>query len=254
MDTIITAHGAAGLAVIFVAFLLAGTVKGVVGLGLPTVAVGLLGLVMAPREAAALLVVPSLVTNVWQLAIGPAIGPLWRRLWPILAGIAVGTLAGGALLPPSGSAGAVAALGGALVLYGASGLASFRLEVAPRWERLAGPVVGFATGAITAATGVFVIPAVPYLGGLRLERDALVQALGLAFTASTCALAASLLLAGEIPLQAAGTSLYALAPALLGMAFGQAIRNRIRPGVFRRCFFIGLLALGAHLMWRAFAG
>ena len=247
-----TLHGPARLALIFLVFLLAGTVKGVVGLGLPTVAVGLLGLVMAPREAAALLVIPSLVTNAWQLFTGPAIGPLWRRLRPMLAAIVAGTLAGGMLLPPAGSAGAVAALGGALVLYGASGLAAFRLEVAPRWEALAGPVVGFATGAVTAATGVFVIPAVPYLGGLGLARDALVQALGLAFTASTCALAASLLLAGEIPLRSAGTSLYALAPALLGMWFGQAIRNRIRPEVFRRCFFIGVLGLGVHLMAQPF--
>nr|WP_296950399.1 sulfite exporter TauE/SafE family protein [uncultured Massilia sp.] len=254
MDIILPVHGAAGLAVIFVVFLVAGTVKGVVGLGLPTVAVGLLGLVMAPREAAALLVIPSLVTNLWQLAAGPAIGPLWRRLWPMLAGIGAGTLLGGALLPPAGSDGAVAALGGALVLYAAGGLAAFRLEVAPGAERWAGPVVGAVTGAVAAATGVFVVPAVPYLGGLGLGRDALVQALALAFTASTCALAGALLVAGELPLRAAGTSLYALAPALLGMAFGQAIRGRIRPAPFRRCFFLGLLALGAHLMLRPFVG
>jgi uncharacterized membrane protein YfcA len=115
-------------------------------------------------------------------------------------------------------------------------------------------VVGCATGVVTAATGVFVIPAVPYLGGLGLARDALVQALGLAFTASTCALAASLLLAGEIPAGAAGASLYALAPALLGMWFGQALRTRIRPAVFRRCFFVGVTGLGLHLMARPFIG
>ena len=48
-------------------FLLAGLVKGVIGLGLPTVAMGLLGLAMPPVEAAAMLLVPSLVTNVQQL-------------------------------------------------------------------------------------------------------------------------------------------------------------------------------------------
>ena len=34
---------------------------------------GLLGLVMPPVQAAALLVVPSLVTNVWQLVAGPGL-------------------------------------------------------------------------------------------------------------------------------------------------------------------------------------
>jgi uncharacterized membrane protein YfcA len=250
--SILHAHGPLELALIFLVFVLAGLVKGVVGLGLPTVAVGLLGMMMAPREAAALLVVPSLVTNVWQLAAGPAAGALARRLWPMLAGIAVGTLVGGMLLPASGSGDAVAALGGALMMYAAAGLANFTLHVPPSGERAASPVVGLVTGAVTAATGVFVIPAVPYLQGLRLERDMLVQALGLAFTTSTIALAASLLLAGQFATQAAGLSFFALAPALAGMLLGQWIRGRIRPEIFRRCFFLGLLALGLHLLLRPF--
>jgi uncharacterized membrane protein YfcA len=252
--SILHAHAPADLALIALVFVLAGLVKGVVGPGLPTVAVGLLGMMMAPREAAALLVVPSLVTNVWQLAAGPSAGLLARRLWPMLAGIAAGTLLGGMLLPASASADAVAALGGALMMYAAAGLASFTLHVPPSGERAASPVVGLVTGAVTAATGVFVIPAVPYLQGLKLERDALVQALGLAFTISTIALAASLLLAGQFQVQAAGLSLFALVPALAGMMLGQWIRCRIRPALFRRCFFIGLFALGLHLLLRPFIG
>ena len=252
METILLANQPAALAFIVAVFILAGTVKGVVGLGLPTVAVGLLGIVMAPREAAALLVVPSLVTNLWQLAAGPAIGPLSRRLRTMLAGIVAGTLAGGVLLPAVGSANAVAFLGGALILYAVSGLSAFTLQVQPRYERLAGPVVGLATGLVTAATGVFVIPAVPYLGGLTLARDELIKALGLAFTVSTCALAASLWLAGDLPMQAAGTSLLAVGPALAGMWIGQRLRAHISPQLFRHCFFAGLLALGAHLALRPF--
>jgi uncharacterized protein len=61
---------ASTLAAIAGAFLLAGFVKGVIGLGLPTVSIGLLGLLMTPAQAAAILVVPSLVTNTWQAAVG----------------------------------------------------------------------------------------------------------------------------------------------------------------------------------------
>ena len=70
-------------------FVLAGFVKGVIGLGLPTVAMGLLALLMTPAQAAALLVVPSFLTNVWQ-AMGPELIPLVRRLWPMLLGICAG--------------------------------------------------------------------------------------------------------------------------------------------------------------------
>ena len=89
------------LVVATLTFLLAGFVKGVIGLGLPTVSMGLLSLVMAPAKAASLLIVPSFVTNVWQLAAGPSFGRLARRLWPMLAGIILGALAGTGLLTGS---------------------------------------------------------------------------------------------------------------------------------------------------------
>lgn len=232
-------------------FLLAGFVKGVIGLGLPTVAVGLLGLMMAPAQAASLLVVPSLVTNVWQLATGPRFRPLLRRLWPMMLGICLGTWAGAGLLAGENADRATAALGAALILYAVFGLSAVRLSVHGRTERWLSPLVGAATGVVTAATGVFVIPAVPYLQALALEKEELVQALGLSFTVSTLALTANLAQIGAFHLTVAGTSLLALAPALAGMFVGQWIRLRVRPAMFRRCFFLGLLALGADLVLRS---
>jgi len=231
-------------------FVLAGLVKGVIGLGLPTVAMGLLGLVMLPAQAAALLLVPSLVTNVWQLLAGPRFGALLLRLWGMMLGIVAGTWAGSGLIVSATTHLATAALGVALVLYAVVGLAKLQLRVPPRSERWAGPAIGAATGLVTGATGVFVIPAVPYLGSLGLERDDLVQALGLSFTVSTLALATGLAWHGALPLQAATTSLLALVPALVGMVLGGWLRARVRPEAFRLCFFVGLLALGGELVWR----
>jgi uncharacterized protein len=235
--------------VITLTFLLAGFVKGVIGLGLPTVAVGLLGLVMAPAQAAALLIVPSLVTNLWQLAAGPRLRPLWRRLWPMMLGICLGTWAGAGLLAGDGTDRATTTLGLALAVYGALGLAAIRLPSPERAEPWLSPVIGAVTGLVAAATGVFVIPAVPYLQALRLEKDDLVQALGLSFTVSTAALAVNLGGAGALA-PAAGASLLALAPALAGMLVGQWLRARVRPERFRFWFFLGLLALGGHLALR----
>lgn len=234
-------------------FLLAGLVKGVIGLGLPTVAMGLLGLAMPPVEAAALLLVPSLVTNVWQLLAGPRFGALLRHLWPMMLGVVAGTLAGSGIITGAAAHSATAFLGIALALYGVAGLAKPKLRVPPAAEPWAGPLVGAATGLVTGATGVFVIPAVPYLGSLGLERDDLVQALGLSFTVSTLALAGGLALHGALPLAASATSLLAVLPALAGMAFGGWLRARVRPETFRLCFFVGLLVLGGELVWRGLA-
>lgn len=239
------------LVVILLTFLLAGLVKGVIGLGLPTIAVGLLSLAMSPAEAAALLVVPSLVTNIWQLAAGPSFTALARRLLPMMLGVCLGTWAGSGLLTGAGAAQASVALGVALLAYAGLGLTTLRLSVPPAWERPLAPVIGIATGLVTAATGVFVIPAVPYLQALGLGKDDLVQALGLSFTVSTVAMAGSLAHEGAFGGTDATLSLLALVPALGGMGLGQWLRGRISPEMFRRCFFLGLLALGAHLALRA---
>ncbi|WP_288440436.1 sulfite exporter TauE/SafE family protein [uncultured Pseudomonas sp.] len=229
-------------------FLLAGAVKGVIGLGLPTIAMGLLGLAMSPAQAAALLIVPSTLTNLWQLATGGHLRVLLRRLGPMLVMIFVGTLLGSAWVGINSGPWAVHALGAALVVYALYGLAGPALRVAPEREGWLGPICGLVTGLVTAATGVFVMPAVPYLQSLGLSRDEMIQALGLSFTVSTLALAAGL--AGQDALggQALGASLLMLAPALLGMFAGQWLRQRISAALFKYCFFIGLAALGGHLL------
>ncbi|GFM83361.1 membrane protein [Pseudomonas cichorii] len=251
MSTFLDFYQTAGwglTALVIGTFLLAGTVKGVIGLGLPTVAMGLLGLAMLPAQAAALLIIPSTFTNIWQLATGGHLKPLFRRLWPMLSLIVIGTFLGSFWLGMSGGHSMTRALGGALLLYVLSGLFLPTFKVSARTERWLGPVCGFITGIITSATGVFVIPAVPYLQALSLERNQLVQALGLSFTVSTLALAAGLLWNGALGGGEMGASLLALIPALLGMLFGQWLRQRISALVFKRVFFIGMGALGLHLL------
>lgn len=229
-------------------FALAGAVKGVIGLGLPTVAMGLLGLAMAPAQAAALLIVPSALTNLWQLVAGGHLRGLLRRLWPLLLMIFIGTLLGSAWLGINSGAWAAHALGAALLVYALYGLLHPGLHLGARHERWLGPLCGLLTGVITAATGVFVIPAVPYLQALGLQREQMVQALGLSFTVSTLALALGLAGQGALGGEVLGASLLVLAPALLGMLLGQWLRQRISAPMFKRCFFIGLALLGAHLL------
>jgi uncharacterized membrane protein YfcA len=238
------------LAAIAGIFLLAGFTKGVIGLGLPTVGIGLLGLLMAPAQAAAILVVPSLVTNVWQSVVGPGLLHLLRRLWPMFAGVCLGTWASAGILTGSNSGWASAALGVALVAYAAFGLSKVHFSVPPRSEIWLSPLIGLATGVVTGATGIFTMPAVPYLQALGLDKDDLVQALGLSFTVSTAALGAALMGASALQLSEAWISLLALLAALVGMALGQMLRGRVRPETFRFIFFAGLLLLGAHLALR----
>jgi uncharacterized membrane protein YfcA len=238
---------------IFIAavFALAGFVKGAIGLGLPTIAMGLLAIVMPPIEAAAILIVPSLLTNAWQMLAGPSLGAVTRRLWPMMIAVCLGTWAGAGLMTGAGARYGTALLGAALAVYALTGLAAVRFAIAREREPLVGPLTGAVTGLITAATGVFVIPAVPYLQAIGLEKEDLVQALGLSFTVSTLALGFNVAATGALDVGIAGTTAAALILACAGMWFGQNVRRKLSVDIFRRCFFGGLLVLGLYLALRA---
>lgn len=231
-------------------FLLAGLVKGVTGMGLPTVAMGLLGSALTPVAAASMLFVPTLVTNIWQIIAGPSIGRIVRRLWPMMLGVVVATVVAAALLARVDARWSGMALGAALLVYVAYALVAPAFRVPARRERWLSPLVGALSGVVTGATGVFVMPAVPYLQSLGLDRDELVQALGLAFTVSTVSLTTGLLVHGAFGVQQLGLSALAVVPALLGMWVGQRIRGRISARAFRLCFLGFLLLLGIELVVR----
>lgn len=232
-------------------FVTAGLVKGVTGMGLPTVAMAILGAIMPPAAAAALLVVPSFVTNVWQLAAGPAMLRIVRRFGSMMLGIVLGTIAGSALLVRVDPVLSGLALGVVLVFYAGYALFAPALQVPARAEPWLSPLIGVATGLITGATGVFVMPAVPYLQAMPLEKEELVQALGLSFTVSTIALAIGLAVHDAFrPAQLELSALVTI-PALAGMWVGQKIRARISPRRFRQCLLLFLLVLGLKLASRA---
>jgi uncharacterized membrane protein YfcA len=232
------------------AFLLAGLVKGVIGLGLPTVSIGLLGLLMTPAQAAAILVVPSLVTNIWQAAVGGGLLALARRLWPLLAGVCIGTAVSVALLPRDDNGRATVWLGLALAIYAALGLVNVEFSVPRHAETWLGLLMGAATGAIAVASGIFVMPGTPYIQSMEFDRDKLVQALGLSFTVSTITLAAALAYTGHVQTSLAWPSIIALVAALIGMGLGQLTRGKIKAEPFRLCFSVGLMLLGLHLALR----
>ncbi|WFE75834.1 sulfite exporter TauE/SafE family protein [Halomonas sp. M1] len=121
-------------------FLLAGIVKGVTGMGLPSVAMGLLGALISPLTAANLLIVPSFVTNLWQLLAGPDVWALIRRLWPMMLAICAGTFMGASWLVSGDTELTTAALGGALVIYASYTLFARQLQVPARLESWLSPL------------------------------------------------------------------------------------------------------------------
>jgi uncharacterized membrane protein YfcA len=235
------------LILIAAAFLLAGFIKGVLGLGLPTVSMGLLAVAMPPGQAIAIVIVPAIVTNIWQTFGGPYLRDIMRRLWPLMLGTVAGIwLNAGLLTGPYASYGTVV-LGTLLVIYAILGLSKLHFEVARRDEKWVGGIVGLITGVVSAATGVQVIPSMPYMQAIGMEKDELVQALGVFFTVATLALAFNLTTTGLLTEATALPGAIAMAASFAGMFIGQAVRNRMHPEVFRRWFLVAMIFLGIYL-------
>ena len=229
------------------AFLLAGFIKGVLGLGLPTVSMGLLAVTMPPGQALAIVIVPAIVTNIWQTFVGPYLRDIVRRLWPLMAGTVIGIwLNAGLLTGPYALYGPVI-LGLLLVIYAIVGLSRFSFHVARRDEKWIGGIVGVVTGLISAATGVQVIPSMPFMQAIGMEKDELIQALGVFFTVATVTLGFNLTSAGLLTAATALPGAVAMVGAFVGMFIGQTVRSRLHPDLFRRWFQIAMILLGFYL-------
>ncbi|WGR95402.1 sulfite exporter TauE/SafE family protein [Bradyrhizobium sp. ISRA435] len=229
------------------AFLLAGFVKGTLGLGLPTVSMGLLAVTMPPGQAIAIVIVPAIITNIWQTFVGPYLRDILKRLWPLMVGTVVGIWLNAGLLTGPYAAYGTVVLGLLLVIYAIVGLSKFSFQVARRDEKWIGGIVGVVTGLISAATGVQVIPSMPFMQAIGMERDELVQALGVFFTTATVALAFNLTASGLLTAATALPGAVAMAASFVGMFIGQTVRSRMEPDVFRRWFLISMILLGIYL-------
>jgi len=235
------------LILIAAVFLLAGFVKGTIGMGLPTVAIGLLATRMTPAHALAIVIVPAIVTNIWQTFVGPYLRDILRRLWPLLIGTVLGIWLGGGLLTGPYAHYGTIVLGLLLMVYAVVGLSKVRFSVARRNEGWIGSIVGLSTGIIAAATGVQIIPSMPFIQAIGMEKDELVQALGVFFTSATLAQAYNLTGAGLLNASTILPATVGLITAFAGMYIGQAVRSRMDAETFRRWFLIAMLLLGLYL-------
>jgi len=138
-------------------------------------------------------------------------------------------------------------LGVLLVIYAIIGLSKFQFRVAPQNEKWVGGVVGVVTGVISASTGVQVIPSMPFMQAIGMEKDELVQALGVFFTTATLALAFNLTAGGLLTPANAVPGAVGMAMAFAGMFIGQSVRARMPAEAFRRWFLIAMILLGVYL-------
>jgi hypothetical protein len=239
------------LAIIAVTFLLAGSVKGVIGLGLPTVSLAILAATLGLKEAMALMLIPAFAANFWQGLAGDALIMILRRFWTLLVGACIGVWLGTGILVAADAALLKALLGVLLVVYSLISLTGWKMPLLEDRERWASPGIGFVGGILMGMTGSYVVPGALYLQALGLGREVLLQAMGVTFSTATIAFAVALGGHDVLTPDLAALSAIALVPTALGMLLGRAVRRRLSEILFTKVFFSGLLIIGTYIILRA---
>lgn len=239
------------VALVLGTFLLAGFIKGVIGMGLPVVALAFLGSTVGVREALTIMLIPGIATNTWQAVAGPALRPLALRLWSFLAAACIGIWLGVGVMAGARSETMVTVLGVTLCAYCAVAFLRARLPPPGPREPWMSPLMGGLGGVMFGMTGIIIVPGILYLQTLGLKRDVFVQALGLIFVAVNVALGTSLTGRGLMSQDLVLMSLAALAPTAAGLVLGQRYRHHVSEERFRRIFLAALFVIGLDMLRRS---
>jgi uncharacterized membrane protein YfcA len=233
-------------------FCFAGTIKGTVGIGLPTVSVAILSQFISPHEAVALVVFPLLVSNLWQVIRAKAgIGTL--RKYAVLISIMVVTIWFATFITVAISPEKLlVAIGFAIVVFSVSSLARISLVLPDKFDRGGQAVAGFAAGIIGGLTSIWAPPIVTYLIARRTDNDEFVRAAGLFIFLGGIPLAFGFWQTGLLNGKTAQISALMVIPTLLGFLLGERIRGRMNPSVFRTVLLWIFLVMGLNLLWQAF--
>jgi uncharacterized membrane protein YfcA len=227
-------------------FLIAGVVKGLVGMGLPTITIALTSLVLPLSDTIALVALPTIFTNLWQAAVGGNFRQIARRHWPLVVPLALTLYLTMWAVGRKGPDWAFLVLAAVLVTYSGLGLFRIRLHIHADVEKPLAPVIGAISGFVAGVIGVPVVPLMPYLQSLDIKPGELVQTLGVVLCGTSLALAVSLLKFGVLDGPHAIVSAIAVVPAIAGMWVGTQVRRRLSVEQFRLAVLWALLLTGLY--------
>lgn len=246
--------GGVTLALGLLTFLVAGTVKGTLGIGLPLVAVPLLATVLDLPTAVALMVVPVLTSNIIQALQGKRKIETLRRFFPLLLTLVPGAIIAAQFLSSVDLRTGSLVLGIIVVLFSLSQLVRVQFEINKRQERYLNPAVGLVAGFLGGLSNLFGPPLIMYLVALKLEKDAFVTTIGLLFVVASATLYTTLAAVGVLTFDNAVGSLVAAIPVMAGVFIGTRLRSRIPQKTFERVLMVVLILVGLNLIRRALLG
>ena len=230
------------------ALMLAGTVKGVLALGLPLVGLPLLTLFLDVPGAVTVLMIPLVLSNLIQAVEGEGTIVLLKRFWALIVCMILGTFVGTTLAAQLDRQILLLVVGVLAITLSTSSILQPHVTVPARHEWWLGPPVGFISGVIGGMSTLFGPLLAVYVVGLRLSRETFVKAISLLYLIAALALILFGTAQGLASPKQLLWSTLAMIPVYIGMLIGRRIRPWIDPEKFRLAVLGVVWLTGANLI------
>ncbi len=238
------------LAVAALALALGGFSKGVLGVGLPMVALPIMSSVIPIRDAVAMLYFPILATNFYQAVAGGHLKMALKRFWLLLTVLCLFVWVGTFSLVRLDTAMVSVVLGLAIAVFAAASLARPSFVIGPRWERPLGVLAGAAGGFFGGLALIGGPPVIMYYVALKLKKEEFIGCIGLVYLLTLVPAGFSFVSFGVLEWRHVVPGLLTLAPVMVGLVVGQWLRGKIDQDLFRKILLVTMVVIGLNLIRR----
>ncbi len=236
---------------ISVIFLFAGFVKGTSGIGLPAISLAFLTMFMGIKVAIALVVMPGLLTNFWQVFGRFKIKNIIIRMWPLLIFLFIFSLLGARILVNNSEI-LTLLLGVILSFYATISLIKKNeITIPVKYEKLIGAFAGALGGFFGGSTGTFIFPLALYVYSLKMNKNEFLQTIALVLISASLFLGIALTGNKLWTLELFLYSSYAVLPSFIGMYIGRNLQFILNEDLFRKIFLFVLIIIGLLIMNKA---
>lgn len=233
------------------AFLLGGTIKGIIGVGLPVITFGILSSFMPVQQVVGYMAIPIIITNLGQTIHSGNPMPTVKRFWPVIVCLVIGVTLSAQLVVKVDPHVIYIIIGPTVIAFAVINLLKPDLSFPPRYEKPLGFLAGSLGGLLGGIATIWGPPISMYLIALKLEKDELIRAIGLIWLCASVPLIAAYIYYDILNAQTWQISAIATVPAMAGFYIGAWLRKFISQEVFKKTVLIFLIFIGFNLIGKA---
>ena len=228
-------------------FIVSGIIKGFLGLGLPSTAMGLLTLIIEPIHAISIMVAPILFSNIFQYARSSQPYKTFTELKVFALSIIVSIFITSLFITAYPKSLLTIAIGSSMVIFSLNQWFGFKIQIGPSYSFQV--LIGTLSGVLGGLSSIWSPPVAMYLIARDYNKEDFISATGFLFMVGGIPLGLGLYFAGVLTFAIAIQSFAALIFVLIGFRIGEYLRSFVNQQTFRNSVLVAFIILGSRLIY-----